>query len=93
MTPKQPSYNQLILRKMAFDAVSPGGGVGAAMDHLQRMMTDENYRKSCWEKAANWVNEAIEVFKTAPDNPYGDDKEAIATAILLELKERSEDWS
>jgi hypothetical protein len=40
--------------------------------------------------ATAWVEQAIAVVKTAPDNPYGDDDEAIAGAILegIEAKKR-----
>jgi hypothetical protein len=35
-----------------------------------------------------WVTKAIAAVKSAPDNPYGDDDEAIAGAILAKMRER-----
>jgi phosphosulfolactate phosphohydrolase-like enzyme len=40
------------------------------------------------QKATAWVQGAIAVIKTSPDNPFGDDDEAIAGEILKRLKER-----
>ena len=39
-------------------------------------------------EAQAWLAEALAAIKLAPDNPHGDDDEAIAGAILQGMKER-----
>lgn len=34
------------------------------------------------------MQEALRIFKTAPDNPFGDDDEAIAGELLQKIEER-----
>ena len=79
-----PNVKKLIARKMSKDMVPDGGGL---RDAVKALRTPGNLSKVAQE-ATKWVEAAIAVVKTAPDNPYGDDNEAIAGAVLegLEVK-------
>ncbi|KKL17574.1 hypothetical protein LCGC14_2484200 [marine sediment metagenome] len=78
-----PNVKKLIIRKMSKDMVPDGGGLP---DALVALATPGNLSKVAGE-ATKWVEAAIAVVKTAPDNPYGDDDEAIAEAVLKGLGE------
>jgi hypothetical protein len=72
-----PNVKKLIAHKMALDAIPPGGGVADGASFLLSGKLGESAKA-----AAEWVKQAIAVIKAAPDNPYGDDDEAIAAEIL-----------
>lgn len=78
-----PNVKKLIVRKMAHDAIPSGGGLAAGVKFLS---TKEAVMNG-FRVAAKWVEEAIAVVKTAPDNPYQSDEE-IAAAILLKLESK-----
>lgn len=78
-----PNVRKLIARKAAFDAVPAGGNLGDFVDFIN----SGNFADSL-KLAAQWVKEALRIFKTAPDNPFGDDNEAIAGYLLTKLEER-----
>lgn len=82
--PQGKNVKKLIVRRMSVDAVPSGGGLQSAIDYL---MSPSKIAESA-KSATKWVFEAIDVVKTAPDNPYGDDDEAIAGAILARLEEK-----
>jgi spore coat polysaccharide biosynthesis protein SpsF (cytidylyltransferase family) len=63
--------------------IPPDGGLA---DGIRELSSAENIGKRCREATA-WVEEALAVVKTAPDNPYADD-EAIAGAILEKIEKR-----
>lgn len=78
-----PNVKRLIIRKMSVDAIPKGGGFGDGIDFLMSGKIGESAKA-----ATAWVKEALRVFKTAPDNPFGDDDEAIAGHILAGIEAR-----
>jgi lysozyme family protein len=69
---------------MSHDAIPDGGGLQDGIAFLLNQdAMNEGYRR-----ASKWVQEAIDAVKSAPDNPYGDNDEAIAEAILAKLDEK-----
>jgi hypothetical protein len=85
-TPLGPNAKELIIERMAQMAVPSGGGVNDALSFLSDSMRIVVVGRD----AAEWVRQAISVMKAAPDNPYGDDDEAIAGEILRQLHQRRE---
>ena len=78
------SVQRLVIRKMSHDAIPDGGGLQDGIAFLLNQdAMNEGYRR-----ASKWVQEAIDAVKSAPDNPYGDNDEAIAEAILAKLDEK-----
>ena len=79
-----PNLKKLMIRKMARDAVPPGTGnpMGATIE----AMKDPT---SLMRRALAWCDEAVLAVRSAPDNPYGDDEEVIAGAILARLEGKS----
>jgi len=77
-----PNIKKLIIKRMSMLALPPGSKnpllVGA------RVFLEPDYFLKLWQKAEQWVREAIERVKQTSDNPWGDDDEAIAKAILEE---------
>lgn len=78
--------DDLILEFIAIEAIPSGGGVSDGIEFF----VDLQKRAQIIGRAKAKAAEAIELVKTAPDNPYGDDDEKIAEAILQKLKERRE---
>lgn len=78
-----PNVRKLIAHKMSVDAIPPGGGFNAGIDFILSGKINESAKR-----ATEWVQKAIAVFKTAPDNPFGDDDEAIADHLLKGIEER-----
>ena len=72
--------------KVARDAIPDGGGVAAGIDFL---LNPERIRETT-RAAFEFVQEAIDAVRAAPDNPYGDDEEAIAKHIVEEIEKRWE---
>lgn len=64
-------------------AIPSGGGLADGMGFLS---SPERVGDAA-RQATEWVNDAIAVVKTAPDNPYGSDEE-IAGAILVRFETR-----
>jgi hypothetical protein len=79
-----PNVRKLVAAKMARDAVPPGGGVGNAI----RFLTTPGAVTDGARKAQEWVKAAIAAVKAAPDNPYGDDDEAIAAEVLRQIERK-----
>ena len=78
------SVQRLVIRKMSHEAIPDGGGLQDGIAFLLNQdAMNEGYRR-----AYKWVQEAIDAVKSAPDNPYGDNDEAIADAILAKLDEK-----
>lgn len=78
-----PNMRSLVIRKVARDAIPSGGGFA---DGVEFLMNPEKVAATHREALA-WADQAIAVMKTAPDNPYGDDEEVIAGAILKAIAE------
>ena len=69
------------------EAIPPGGGnaFGSALLFFQ----DAEHRKAVVENAKAKMDAAIQLVKSAPDNPYGDDDEAIAGELLRRIEEKN----
>jgi hypothetical protein len=89
MTDRQigPNVRRLIIRKMSLLVIPAGSGKDSLALGAE-IFTDRNKFQSVALEASAFVQAAIDVMKTAPDNPYGDDDEAIAGAILKGIEER-----
>jgi hypothetical protein len=68
---------------MAADAIPKGGGFADGM----RFLTSPDL-PARGRDAVEWVFAAIDAVKSAPDNPYGDDDEAVAGEILRRIEEK-----
>lgn len=79
-----PNMMKLIGEFVAACAVPSGGGLGDAL----KFFTDPVYRKRCLQEAEKMAMQAVNLVISAPDNPYGDDIEAIAGVIEQKLKEK-----
>ena len=79
-----PNVQKLLMRFIAREAVPPGGGLAAGA----KFFLDEDYRRKAMERARENMQTAFEAVRAAPDNPHGDDEEAIAGAILSMLAEK-----
>lgn len=75
---------RLLAHFIAREAIPIGGGIGDGVNFL----TNPELLRSGTEKAMANMESALQAVKSAPDNPYGDDDEAIAEAILKRLEER-----
>lgn len=82
-----PNVRRLIARKMSLLAIPAGSGKDSLARGVE-MFTDRDKFMTIATEANAWVQAAIDVMKTAPDNPYGDDDEAIAGSILKGIEER-----
>lgn len=80
-----PKVNRLIIYKMSCDAVPTGGGIADAIAWLAKPGAIGTSAR----EAEKWVSEAIAAVKSAPDNKWSDDDEAIAGEILARISERS----
>jgi hypothetical protein len=79
-----PSVKKLICRKMAQLMIPDGGGFA---DGLRELSDPSNIANRARE-ATSWVQQAINLVKSAPDNPYGGDDELIAGEILRQIEQR-----
>lgn len=78
-----PNAIKLLKRFIARAAIPKGGGVADAVAFFQ----NTELRKKILKDAETTMAEAIQAVKNAPDNPYGDDDEVIAGAILEKIAE------
>ena len=78
------NVTKLIIRFIAREAVSPGGG----LDSTIAFFLDAEHRKQILANAETKAMEAIQLIKKAPDNPYGNDDEIIAGVLLEKIQER-----
>ena len=85
-----PNVRRLIARKMTLLAIPVGSGKDSFSRGLE-VITDRDKFSATADKAAAWVQAAIATMKTVPDNPYGDDDEAIAGAILEGIEQREKE--
>lgn len=84
MSAHGPNVTKLITRFIAREAIPPGGGLAAGIDFF----INQERRKQVLEKAEADALEAIQLIKAVPDNPYGDNDEEIALALLTKIEER-----
>lgn len=76
-----PYVTRLMMRCVAREAVPKGGGMSDAI----QFFTDEKHRKAVLQRAETAAMNMLVAVKQARDNPYGEDNEAIAEAILAKL--------
>ena len=81
-----PNTRELLARFIALEAVPSGGGLGSGLNFL----VDPERRRKGIERAMSNLEAALAAVKSAPDNPYGDDDEIIAAAILERVKEQEQ---
>ena len=83
--PVGKNVKRLISMLMAKEAIPDGGGFKDGVDFL---LSPERVKAS-FIKAQQDAMQFIELIKSAKDNPYGDDDEQIAAAIIAEVKKKS----
>jgi hypothetical protein len=81
-----PKFMEVVCYKVARDAIPEGGGLADGV----ALFAEPNRLQQHMKSAIAWVEEAIRVMRTAPDNPWGDDEEILAGAILDEIERRGE---
>ena len=89
MQPKRklgPNMEKLLIRRIAVEAVPSGGGLSDGI----KLFTEPGRLKFAHRTALAWVDEAISLIRSSSDNPYGDDEETIAGAILILIKAREQ---
>ena len=79
-----PNVTKLITKFIAREAVPPGGGLASALEFF----SNEELRKQVLDDAENKAMQAIQLIKSAPDNPFGSDDEQIASELLSKIQER-----
>lgn len=84
--PLGPNVKKLISHRMA-QLMIPEGADNPWVAGMRALSSPAKVRAYALE-ATRWVAAALAVVKTAPDNPYGDDDEAIAGHILQGIEER-----
>lgn len=79
-----PNLKRLLAIVTAKIAIPPGGGLADGM----RVLTTPGAMVNAARQGLVQVDQMIAAVRSAPDNPYGDDEEIIAGAILAQLEER-----
>lgn len=79
-----PNFTKLMLRFVARLAIPKGGGIANGLEFFQ----NKELRQQILKQAEIDTEKAIQLVKSAPDNSYGQDDEAIAGALLEKIKER-----
>lgn len=77
---------RFVAHRMALLAIPPGTpnpfAAGVAV------LANPGIAAKNWTEAVAWCCAAVDAVKSAPDNPFGDDDEAIAAEILRGIVER-----
>jgi hypothetical protein len=79
-----PNITKLITKFVAREAVPPGGGLASGLEFF----SNPEGRKQVLESAEAKAIQAIQLIKSAPDNPFGDDDEQIASELLSQIQKR-----
>ena len=79
-----PNMKHFLAYKVSRLAIPPGGGFAAGIDAL----TTPGRLAQLSRDALAWCDTAIQAMRATPDNPYGDDEEVIAAAILKEIEHK-----
>ena len=79
-----PNVKKLIVLFISRGAIPAGGGLA---DGIEFFRNPERRKDILAQAEANAI-QAIQVIKSAPDNPYGEDDEAIAGDLLKRIEER-----
>lgn len=81
-----PNTRKLLSHFIALEAIPKGGGIASGIEFL----TNPERREQGIKQALSNLDAALAVVKLSPDNPYGDDNEAIAAAILERIEQQKE---
>jgi hypothetical protein len=84
--PIGPNVKKLIAQKMALLMI-PEGTTEPLKAGATAILTPGSMGQHA-RVVTTWVREALAAIKAAPDNPYGDDDEAIARELLRKIDER-----
>jgi len=79
-----PNVTKLIFKFIGREAIPQGGGFADGIEFF----SNPERRKHVLAKAESKALAAIQLIKTAPDNPFGDNDEEIAGMILKKIEER-----
>lgn len=79
------NVSKLILQFASIYAIPSGKN---ALDSMLSFCIDADKRRNIFDKAELEALKAIELLKSAYDNPFGNDDEAIAEMLLQKIKER-----
>lgn len=84
-----PNMKKFIAHKASLIAIPPDSkdpfGAGFAL------LARPDLHRSVFRDATIWCCAAVDAVKAAPDNPHGDDDEAIAGVILAGIKTRQDE--
>lgn len=87
--PIGPNVKRLFAAFVAREAIPPstkeGGGLAAGLGFIIGLSRKTPESAEIMRKAREGVEAAIALVKASPDNPYGDDEEAIAGAIMAKV--------
>lgn len=78
-----PNVRRLIVERMSYLMVPPGGELADALGAMIRLGGIEDFARRATEE----IEACIASVRSAPDNPYRDDEE-IAAAILKGIEEK-----
>ena len=79
---------KFVIHLASMDSIPPGGNV---VDGVRWLASNER-RSASFKKAQAKARELIDAVKSAPgDNPYGDDDESIAKAIMEKIDQRQDE--
>ena len=81
------NVTKLITKFISREAIPAGGGIASAVEFFK----NPERRKQVLEAAEAKAIQAIELIKTAPDNPFGNDDELIAGELLKKIAEAEND--
>lgn len=81
------NVRKLASLKASRDAMPDGAGLADAMEFIM----DRTRFIETMKASVIWAFEAIDAVKASPDNPYGDDDEEIAGAILAQINFKKAD--
>ena len=89
MSMQGPNVKKLIAHRASSLMIPPGScqGRGEALAHVVSQLTDKANLIEKIMEAAKWVEDALSLVKSFPDNPHGDDDEAIAGEVLRKIEE------
>ena len=83
-----PNVKALAIMRASVIAIPAGSGLEAGIATILEGRLGETMRQGI-----EWAEKAIALVKTAPDNPYGDDNEAIAGHLLKLAQERRDGYT
>lgn len=80
-----PNVTKLITKFIAREAIPAGGGIADGIEFFR----NQERRKQVLEIAESKAMQTIQLIKSAPDNPFSNDDEQIASGLLKKIEEKS----